>query len=67
MLNWVLVLRVSKATTKHEQSKNSLSYSDILIVKNLGSISTPLPDNLIARYRFHFNQDKLARSGIPLI
>ena len=67
MLNWVLILRVSKATTKHQQFKNTLSYSDILSMKSSARISTPLPDNLIARYKFHFDQNELARPDVPLI
>ena len=67
MLNWALVLQVSKVTTKHKRSKNTLSYSDILSVKNSDGISTPLPNNLIARYRSHLDQDGLAKPGVPLI
>lgn len=67
MLNEALVLLVSKAITKHERSKNTLSYSDILSVKNLGGISTPYPNNLIAQYGFYLDQDGLARPCVLLI
>ena len=36
-------------------------------MKNLGGISTPLPNNFITRYRFYLDQDGLARPGVPLI
>ena len=67
MFNWALVLRVSKAITKHKRSKNTLSYSDILSVKNLGGISTLLLDFLIAQYKFYFDQDGLAKPAVSLI
>lgn len=67
MLNWALVLYVSKVTTKYKRSKNTLSYFNILSVKNSDGISTPFSDNLIVWYGFHSNQDGLARPGVPLI
>lgn len=67
ILNWALVPSVSKVIIKYERSKNTLSYSDILNIKNSDSIFIPLSINLTVWYGFHFNQDGLAKSGVLFI
>lgn len=67
MLNWALILQISKTIIKHKQSKNILSYSNILSVKNSDDIFIPLSSNLIMQYELYFDQDGLARPGVPCI
>lgn len=67
MINWVLILRESKAKTTYKLSNNMVSYNDILTVKPTDIMTKRLFEKFLTRYKYHLDNNALAQLYLPQI